>query len=198
MRFVITATAVVAAVLLPLPANSASAFGLQLDKYNYPLAHNAAEEKFIEIADKSCKLAMKNGFALTEAGYTTIYPSQSAGATPSMLAQPTSYVTLDSTGKPVSHYYDFMPSVCEPTFLNGQVPLLKPGMKTTEHRLTKLSSTKFAWYSHHGGADLNKTLFTVSRGLISGWSLWNGSNFQIQYGPLNQEQQAAFDQASGQ
>ena len=198
MRSGITATGVVATLILSsLPVTSASASGPQLEKYNYPLAKSSTEEKFIEIADKSCKLAIKNGFVLTESGYTTIYPPQPAVATPSMLAQPSSYATLDSTGKPVSRYYDFMPSVCEPSFLNDQVPLLKPGMKTTEHRLTKLSATKFAWYSHHGGADLNKTVFTLAKGLISGWSLWTGSTFKVQYGPLTQQQLAAFDQAGG-
>ena len=198
MRLGITATGVVATLLFLVPTNAAGASGPQLGKYNYPLAQNSTEEKFIEIADKSCKLAIKNGFVLTEGGYTTIYPPQPAGATPSMLAQPSSYATLDSTGKPVSRYYDFMPSVCEPTDLNDQVPLLKPGMKTTEHRLTKLSATKFAWYTHHGGPDFNKTVFWAAKGLITGWSLWNGSNFKIQYGPLTQEQKAAFDKAAVQ
>jgi len=197
MRFANTAVVIAVLVSLTLPCASAIAADPHSENYNYPLAQTAAEDKFIEIADKSCNLAMKNGFVMTEAGYSTIFPAQPKGATPSRLAQPGAFVTLDATGKNVIRYYDYVPSLCEPTDLNRQVPLLKAGMKTTEHRLTKLTSTKFAWFSHHGSSDLNKTIFNLSKGLITGWSLWNGSTFKIQYGPLSQEQQATYDQISG-
>ena len=158
------------------------------------LAKNELEHEFLTIALNSCKKAQDDGFVVDSTQGQSLFRSAERGIFPEWPFEQVS-IRDGKTGYGSNViYYNYPPSLFDPCSLERQARFANVEPVGIEHKVTKLASNSYAWFQHHGGASLEKTVYQVKDGLISAYGPDDKVATTVTYGPLTAEQNALLDQ----
>lgn len=158
------------------------------------LAKDALELEFLTIALDSCQRAQEDGFSITSGDSVSYFRPAAEGIFPYW---PFDEVTVkDGVVGPGAHQ-NYYPSLLEPCDLELSGRLHQIDDVALEHKVDKLADNSYSWSQHHGGYDMDETVYQVSNGLITRYGAYNNLDTVVSYGPFTPEQAAYFDKVNG-
>jgi len=134
------------------------------------LANNELEEEFLQIALNSCELTKTKSLHLyySDGNTSTITyfrPSENLLLTENQISE-------NSSGDSIPGIYlNELPTLFDPCLLEEQAALAGDlNAELLEHTVEKISTFRYAWSQHQGGANLETVYYDVTDGVISQYS----------------------------